>query len=275
VPNWRTRLARFLPRRRLRGLHGGTLDWLHDVWSPQLQNRREVVVYLPPTYGRRRQFPVVYMQDGQNLFDPATAHAGDWRLRSSLDSPARGVGAIIVGVWNRGPERIAEYSPFVDAKNGGGRGDLYLAFLVETLKPMIDSRFRTRPERSQTGIAGSSMGGLISLYGFFRHPGTFGFTAALSPSVWFANRAILSFIKSAAFVAGRIYLDIGAPEGDPHVTNVRSVRDAILAKGYRCAQDFQYLEDADGAHHEAAWGRRFPAALSFLLAGGRPERGEP
>ena len=215
------------------------------------------------------------MQDGQNLFDPATAHAGDWRLRGSLESSAQGVEAIIVGVWNGGAERIAEYSPFADAKNGGGRGDLYLAFLIETLKPMIDGRFQTRPERSQTGIAGSSMGGLISLYGFFRHPGAFGFTAALSPSVWFADRAILSFITAAAFVAGRIHLDVGVLEGEPHVTNVRRVRDVILAKGYRCAQDLQYLEDADGAHHEAAWGRRFPAALAFLLAGSLPDRGEP
>src|SRR5207248_1353135 len=164
VSAWRTRLRRFLPRRFLRS---GTLHSLHDVWSPELGNRREVVVYLPPTYGGRRQFPVVYMQDGQNLFDPATAHAGDWGLLRSRDALA-GAGAetIVVGVANAGEARIAEYNPFRD----DARGDRYLTFLIETLKPMIDQRFRTLPERAHTGIAGSSMGALISLYGFFHAP---------------------------------------------------------------------------------------------------------
>jgi predicted alpha/beta superfamily hydrolase len=212
------------------------------------------------------------MQDGQNLFDPATAHAGEWGLR-----------AIVVGVWNLGAERIAEYSPFVDANNGGGRGDLYLGFLMETLKPMIDVRFQTRPERSHTVIAGSSMGGLISLYGFFRRPGVFGSSCALSPSVWFADRAIVPFLTSAAFVPGRIHLDVGVREGESHVANARAVRDALLAKGYRsggaCARevatagDLQYVEDAGGTHDEASWGRRVPSALTFLLRDLLPERG--
>jgi predicted alpha/beta superfamily hydrolase len=234
------------------------------------------------------------MQDGQNLFDPATAHAGEWGLRASLDALAgQRVEAIVVGVWNLGAERIAEYSPFVDANNGGGRGDLYLAFLMETLKPMIDVRFQTRPERSHTVIAGSSMGGLISLYGFFRRPGVFGSTCALSPSVWFADRAIVPFLTSAAFVPGRIHLDVGAREGESHVANARAVRDALLAKGYRsggaCARlssracdregevatagDLQYVEDAGGTHDEASWGRRVPSALTFLLRDLLPERG--
>ena len=273
MSNWRESLKRFFPRRRPRG---GTLDWLHDVWSPQLQNRRDVVVYLPPTYGGRRQFPVVYMQDGQNLFDPATAHAGDWGLRGSLEAlTVQGIEAIVVGVWHAGAERIAEYSPFVDAKSGGGRGDLYLAFLVETLKPLIDARFQTRPGRSHTGIAGSSMGGLISLYGFFRRADTFGLAAALSPSAWFADRAIVPLVAAAAFVPGRIYLDVGANEGVQHVMNVRELHDALLAKGYRSGHDVLYVEDAGGGHDEGAWGRRFPAALSFLLRPPVADRGAP
>ena len=207
---WRTRLRRFLPRRFLRS---GTLHSLHDVWSPELGNRREVVVYLPPTYGRSRRFPVVYMQDGQNLFDPATAHAGDWALLRALDAlAAAGHETIIVGVWNAGEARIAEYSPFRDEKTGGGRGDLYLAFLIETLKPMIDRRFRTRPERAHTGIAGSSMGGLISLYGFFRAPAVFGFAGVLSPSLWYADAAIFPVVAAApvAPTAGELLADADA-----------------------------------------------------------------
>jgi predicted alpha/beta superfamily hydrolase len=240
---------------------------LHDVWSPQLGNRRNVVVYLPPTYGGNRRFPVVFVQDGQNLFDPATSHAGDWGLGRALDAQTTsGLEAIVVGVWNRGAERLAEYSPFADVKNGGGRGDAYVAFLTETLKPMIDSQFRTRADRSHTGIAGSSMGGLVSLYGLFRAPSTFGFAGALSPSLWFAGAAIFPFIESAPRVVGRIYLDVGLQEGEPHVANVRRLGDLLLAKGYRSGEDLLSVEDPNGAHDEASWGRRFPKALSFLLS---------
>ena len=267
--DWRARFERFYSRRR------GRLDRLRDVWSPQLRNRRDLVIYLPPAYGGRRRFPVVYMQDGQNLFDAGTSYAGEWGLRESLDAlTVKGVAAIIVGVSNGGGERIAEYSPFVDAHDGGGRGDLYLSFLTDTVKPLIDGRFSTRPERSQTGIAGSSMGGLISLYGCLRRPEVFGLAAALSPSVWFADRAIIPFVASAAFVPGRMYLDVGAQEGDRHVANARAVRDALLAKSYSEGRDLQYVEDPCGAHDEAAWGRRFPRALSFLVAGSLPDRSE-
>ncbi len=224
-------------------------------------------MYLPPTYGGNRRFPVVFMQDGQNLFDPATSHAGDWGLLRALDAlTAAGLETIVVGVSNLGTERLAEYSPFVDVKNGGGRGDLYVAFLTETLKPMIDRRFWTRPDRAHTGIAGSSMGGLISLYGFFRASNVFGFAGVLSPSLWFSGAAIFPFIESEPVVPGRIYLDVGLQEGEPHVTNVRRLRDLLRAKGYRSGEDLRSVEDPNGAHDEASWGRRLPQALSFLLS---------
>jgi predicted alpha/beta superfamily hydrolase len=264
VAAWRTHLGRFLPRRFLRS---GTLHPLHDVWSPQLGNRREVIVYLPPTYGGARRFPAVYMQDGQNLFDPATSHAGDWGLLRTLDAlTATGRETIVVGVWNAGDERVAEYSPFEDARNGGGRGDRYLAFLTETVKPMIDRRFRTRPDREHTAIAGSSMGGLISLYGFFHAPDTFGLAGVLSPSLWFAGGAMFPFVASAPFVPGRVYVDVGRHEGEPHVSNVHRLHDVLVAKGYRAGRDVHMMDDPDGGHDEASWGRRVPLALSFLLS---------
>jgi predicted alpha/beta superfamily hydrolase len=207
------------------------------------------------------------MQDGQNLFDPATAHAGDWGLLRALDAlAAAGHETIIVGVWNAGEARIAEYSPFRDEKTGGGRGDRYLTFLIETLKPMIDRRFRTRPERAYTGIAGSSMGGLISLYGFFHAPGAFGFAGALSPSLWFADAAIFPVIAAAPFVPGRLYVDVGRREGDQHVANVQRLQELLIAKGYRAGRDFLMVEDPGGGHDEASWGRRFPTALTCLLS---------
>ena len=157
------------------------LEILPNLYSPQLDNRRDVLVHLPPSYQQSdRTYPVLYMHDGQNLFDPATSYAGDWRLGKVMAAAARqGVEAIVVGIPNMGPQRLAEYSPFVDPVAGGGAGDRYLDFLVETVKPAIDRRFRSRPERAHTGIAGSSMGGLLSLYGFFRRASTFGFAGVL------------------------------------------------------------------------------------------------
>lgn len=246
---------------------GTRLEILPEVYSPQLDNRRDILVRLPGSYQRgERAYPVLYMQDGQNLFDPATSYAGDWRLDKVLAIAARrGLEAIVVGIPNMGAERVAEYSPFKDPRQGGGAGDRYLDFLIETVKPAIDRRFRTNPGPAFTGIAGSSMGGLISLHGFFRSAGVFGFAGVLSPSLWFAGEAIFDFVQSAGHVPGRLYLDIGALEGPEHVARARRMRDLLRAKGYRVGRDLKWLESRCGEHNEASWGRRFSRALPFLL----------
>jgi predicted alpha/beta superfamily hydrolase len=171
----------------------------------------------------------------------------------------------VVAVPNMGPQRLLEYSPFVDPVQGGGAGDRYLDFLTQTLKPAIDRRFRSRPEQRYTGIAGSSMGGLISLYGFFRAAPVFGFAAVLSPSLWFGGDAIFAVVESAAYVPGRLYLDIGTTEGAEHVARARRMRDLLRVKGYRLGRDLRWLESRCGRHNEASWGRRFARALPFLL----------
>jgi predicted alpha/beta superfamily hydrolase len=246
------------------------LEVLEGVRSPELGNARDVLVYLPPSYrrGGRRSYPVLYMHDGQNLFDPETSFAGDWGLGRAMEGAARrGLEAIVVGVPNMGAERVDEYSPFHDAAaGGGGKGDSYAAFVAETLKPLVDERFRTRPSREQTAIAGSSMGGLISLYALFRYPATFGAAGVLSPSLWFAGGAIFSEIERSGFVPARIYLDIGTLEGPTHVANARRMRELLLAKGYRLGHDLRWLESRCGRHDERSWGRRFARALPFLLA---------
>jgi predicted alpha/beta superfamily hydrolase len=245
------------------------LEILADVYSPELANRRDVLVYLPPSYhGGRRSYPVLYMHDGQNLFDPATSFAGDWGMGRIMEAESRrGLEAIVIGVPNRGAERLDEYSPFPDpAARGGGRGDAYATFLARTLKPLVDRRFRTRASRDHTLIAGSSMGGLISLYALFRHPRTFGAAGVLSPSLWFGGGTIFSHVDRAAFVPARIYLDIGALEGAEHVANARRMRDLLLAKGYRTGRDLRWLESRAGRHDERSWGRRFARALPWLLS---------
>lgn len=246
----------------------GTLKVLTDLYSPQLDNARDVLIHLPDSYGSgERRYPVIYMHDGQNLFDEFTSFAGAWRVDEALASLRdEGREVIAVGIPNTGARRCDEYSPFVDERRGGGRGDAYLRFIGETLKPLIDRDFHTLPDRARTGILGSSMGGLISLYAFFRYPEIFGFAGAMSPSLWFADRAIFPFIEAAAFVPGKLYLDAGTAEGPGGLRDVRDLRALLIRKGYRRAHDNKlYVEDEGAGHHEAAWGRRLREALRFLV----------
>jgi predicted alpha/beta superfamily hydrolase len=207
------------------------------------------------------------MQDGQNLFDPATSFAEDWGLVPTLNSLPPSAGApIVVGIPNMGGRRRYEYSPFRDIIHGGGGGDRYLAFLVETVKPLVDASFRTRPERAHTVIAGSSLGGLISLYGLYRYADVFAAAGVQSPALWFANGTILRFIQQMASAAvGRIYLDIGTAEGAAALLDVRRLRELLIAAGHFEPGTLSYYEEAGADHEEVAWGRRFQAALPFLL----------
>ena len=243
----------------------GVVQTFPAIASRELGNQRDVLVYTPASYAVGEQrYPVIYMQDGQNLFDPRTSFAGDWGLGGALGWAARrGVEVIVVGIPNSGTARNNEYSPFVEA--GGGGGDQYLEFVTRTVKPLIDERLRTLPDRAHTGIAGSSMGGLISLYAFFRRPDVFGFTGALSPSLWFANEAIFAVVRGSPAVDGRIYLDVGVHEGERHVLLARRMRDLLVEQGYVLRRNLRWVEDPEGIHHESAWGRRFRKALPFLL----------
>ena len=232
---------------------------------------RDVLVALPPGYAEEEaRYPVVYMHDGQNLFDPATSFAGDWGLVETLNArPAPDRKPIVVGIPNRGRQRRYEYSPFRDLLHGGGGGERYLQFIVETVKPLIDRSFRTRSEPAHTVIAGSSLGGLISLYALYQHPDIFGAAGALSPALWFARRALFRYLEQHGpepAGGGRIYLDVGTKEGAETVADVRRLRGLLLGAGYRLGEDLSYVEEEGGEHNEAAWGRRFEQALPWLLA---------
>ena len=237
-----------------------------EIWSPQLRNRRGVDVYLPASYNEGRgRYPVVYLQDGQNLSDPAIAFAGQtWHIDEGLPWLAeRGIEPIVVGLHNTG-ERLAEYSPFPDARHGGGDGDRYARFLIDTVKPRIDGEFRTRRDRDSTIVGGSSMGGLISLYLFFRRPSPFGGAAVMSPSIWFAGREILTVVQRARTTRGRIYRDVGTAEGAGTLRNVRTLRRLLRKKGYQ-RDTLRYLEAEGHQHREPDWAWRLPQALEFLL----------
>ncbi len=243
--------------------------------SEELHNYRDILVATPPGYETSdTHYPVVYMHDGQNLFDPTTSYAGDWSLLDTMRGLAReGIEAIVAGVTNTGTFRRFEYSPFRDDRHGGGDGELYVNFLVETVKPLVDRSFRTKPDRASTVTAGSSLGGLVSLYSLLCRPDVFGAAGALSPSVWFADEAILDFLESNRSPTGRIYLDVGTAEDQRLVDSVRRLRVRLEQLGWSPGRGLRYVEDADGVHHESAWGRRFESALPFLLSGD-PETGE-
>jgi predicted alpha/beta superfamily hydrolase len=250
-------------RRRPRG----TIERIHPgPDTPGLD--RSLTLYLPPSYGRgERHFPVLYMQDGQNLFEDAESFAGAWRVDIAMDQAAsRGFEGIVVGIPNAGESRLAEYSPFDDSDGVPGRGREYVAYMADTIKPLIDARYRTIAGRGTTCVAGSSMGGLISLFAFLERPDVFGAAAAMSPSLWYADRAIFGVVEAAPYQSGRIYLDVGRREGEETLADARTLRDLLLAKGYRKGDMLRYVEDRAGAHEEASWGRRLRAAVPFLLA---------
>jgi predicted alpha/beta superfamily hydrolase len=252
----------------------GTRRVLARVWSPQLENERDIDIFLPPSYARsRRRYPVIYMQDGQNLADPERAFAGTWDLARALDGlAARGLETIVVGIPNSGADRLREYSPFPDDRHGGGAGDAYLAFIERTVKPLIDRRVRTRPEREATGIFGSSMGGLISLYSFFRAPETFGFAGAMSPSLWFGGRAIIDYIERDGRPSGRLYVDAGTEEGAGTLRDVTELGRVLERKGYLPGESMVVAAVQGGRHEEAHWAERLVQALEFLLGSVPPSR---
>jgi predicted alpha/beta superfamily hydrolase len=236
-----------------------------------LRNQRALIVYLPPGYDDQpwRRFPVLYLHDGQNLFDRATAFAGvDWNVQGAADSLI-GAGSveplIIVGIYNTGKSRIFEYTPTKAPKLGGGRADRYAKFLLQEVMPFVQQEYRALSGAPSTGIGGSSLGALVSLYFGLKLPQTFGKIGALSPSVWWNQRMIHRF-AAAAPVHPRpsIWLDIGTKEGPRIVPEVEQFRDVLLQKGWRLGEDLHYERVEGGEHNEAAWAQRIGRVLQFL-----------
>ena len=251
------------------GKQHGSIKILRQLASPQLANQRDILVYLPPAYEATpdRRYPVIYMQDGQNLFDAKTSFAGEWDVDGTIDQTSnQGIEAIVVGIPNMGAQRCNEYSPFDDPKHGPARGEEYLAFLTDTLKPIIDADFRTSPDRESTGIAGSSMGGLITLYAFFKRADVFGFAGVMSPALWYGQRKIFDFLAASSHRGGRIYVDVGTKEGSQELNDVKQLRDRLLEMGYRHGDDLLVMIDLGAGHNERAWSRRIAKQLQFFLA---------
>ena len=237
-----------------------------------LRNQRDLIVYLPPGYHEQpqRRFPVLYLHDGQNLFDGATSFVPgmDWHVGHTADDFIL-TGAvqplIVVGIYNVGKVRIHEYTPTKAPRLGGGRADRYAKFLMQEVMPFIQREYRTIPDPRVTGIGGSSLGGLLSLYLGLKHPQVFGRIAALSPSVWWNQRVILRFAAAAPVEPRpRIWLDIGTNEGPRIVQEVEQFREILLQKGWQLGRDLHYQRIEGGEHNEAAWAQRVGPFLQFL-----------
>ncbi len=231
---------------------------------------RDLIVYLPPGYAADTgaRYPVLYLHDGQNTMDACTAFAGEWHADETAEAligQGKVAPLILVGLYNTS-DRIPDYTEVADPRYGGGNADNYGRYLAEVVKPLIDSTYRTRPEAQYTGVAGSSLGGLVSMYFGLTRSATFTRIGVLSPSVWWANSDIVTRVNSlASKPALRIWEDIGTAEdsGDA-LAGARALHDALKAKGWADGADLRYFEDPGAQHNEAAWSGRFGAVLQFL-----------
>ena len=254
----------------------------HDAFPSRFVKARDVLVWLPPGYDvqPKRRYPVVYLQDGQNVFDGATSFipGQEWRADEAADRLVRSRRLepfIMVAVANTS-DRMAEYTAEPDAKHGGGRSADYFRFLLEELQPFVDANYRTLGGPAGTAIVGSSLGGLASLDLGLAHPDRFGLVGCVSPAVWWADTAIVRRVRAGAKLPLRVWLDVGTEESTGSDTgrkvwleHARLLRDALAAKGWREGADFHYEEVEGARHNEAAWAARIERILEFLLA--RPD----
>ena len=235
---------------------------------PQLKTSRRIWIYLPKNYETsHKKYEVMYLQDGQNLFDDATSYAGEWQIDETLNKifEKTGKSLIVVGIDNGGEKRIDELSPFKNAKYGGGNGDNYVKFIVENLKPFIDKNYRTKPQQKFTTIGGSSLGSLISVYAAVKYPETFGKVLAFSSAFWFNAKDLNEFISSSKvnLKNQKYYFIQGKHEDEDMEEQTNSVIKNLTSKKVKPKNIFLKI-DEDGKHNEMYWRREFEGAVLWL-----------
>ena len=249
---------------------------LHRAFrSRHLPDPHDLIVYLPPGYEDEpeRRYPVLYMHDGQNLFDPDTSFikGRTWEMREQADEAIEAGEVeplIIVGIYNAGDRRLAEYTHERDWHRGGGEADHYGLLLTEDLMPWIARRYRVRTDRVSTGLGGSSLGGLVTLYLGLRYAHMFGRLAILSPSVWWNHKSILGYLNERApqiWERPRMWLDVGEGEGHRTLRDTEMLARRLRANGWVSGETLQFECVADGTHDEASWARRVKPMLRFLF----------
>lgn len=239
----------------------------HLIDMPGLDRARQLRIYLPPGYeSSSKHYPVLYMHDGQNLFDNATAYSGEWAVDELLNELAaqQQLELIVVGVDNHPQKRLNEMNPWDHPEFGKGEGRAYVDFIAQVVKPLIDQQYRTRPEREHTGIMGSSMGGYISHYAVVQYPDLFGKAGIFSPSYWVAPEAVAMFMTTPVAKDARLYFYMGGGEGEVMVTNVEQVFNATLAQGHK-PENTSLRVVPEAMHTESAWRSEFSRAVLWLF----------
>lgn len=240
---------------------------------PQLNRTRKIWIYLPKGYGSStKTYPVLYMQDGQNLFNEQTAYSGEWGVDECLDSLQQKLGkeCIVVGIDNGSNKRMSEYSPYDYTLKGAfatpdtkGEGKQYVDFLVQTLKPFIDTKYRTKKSPDYTFVAGSSMGGLISAYAIMQYPQVFGAAGVFSPSFWIAPKIYTEAEKLITTAMPRFFIYAGAKESANLVAEVAKMEAILKTKPrYEVVTQISPL----GQHNESYWKLIFPGFYTWLMS---------
>jgi alpha-glucosidase len=236
---------------------------IYSLYAHELEGNRKIWVYLPANYHKTsKSYPVVYMHDGQNLFDKTTSFAGEWRVDETLDSLNAQV--IVVGIENGGDNRTKELTPYKNEKLGGGGADTYLDFIMNTLKPDIDRRYRTKKGRENTALFGSSLGGLVSYYGLLNYPDTFGKAGVFSPSFWF-TKDIYELTDYLDTLDAKIYFMAGDKESKDMVPDLERMFQ-LVRKIDRKPNSLKKKIVRNGKHNEALWSKEFAEAIVWLMA---------
>jgi predicted alpha/beta superfamily hydrolase len=243
---------------------------LPPLAMPGLDRERTLRIYLPPSYERsKRHFPVLYMHDGQNLFDAATSFLGEWEVDETLNELARtrGLELIVVGIDNGADKRMTELDPWDNAEHGKGEGREYLKFIVDVVKPYVDQHFRTKPGRANTAMMGSSLGGLISHFAMFEYPQVFGKVGIFSPAYWYAP-PVFDYTAAHTLPAGtKVYFYAGGKEDEHMVDNMQRAV-ALIRQRHFPEKHLAVHVVAPAEHNEAAWRAEFARAVAWLFGVG-------
>lgn len=236
----------------------------NEFYMPQLDRKRRIWIYLPESYqNSKKTYAVLYMHDGQNVFDEATSFSGEWGVDEALDTLGKETReSIVVAIDNGGDKRINEYCPYDMEKFGKGEGDQYVDFIVQTLKPHIDAHFRTKKDREHTYIAGSSMGGLISLYAILKYPNVFGGAGIFSPAIWVGPKIKEDAAKKGSKVKGKIFFYAGKEEGETMVPDMLEVFEVLHKNS---TAKMETVIRTDGKHSEENWRKEFPQFYNWLM----------
>jgi predicted alpha/beta superfamily hydrolase len=236
-----------------------------EIDAPQLKTKKKIWVYLPLNYEKStKKYPVIYMHDAQNLFDKTASYAGEWNIDETLDSLKAKV--IIIGIEHGNEKRIDELTPYINEKHGGGNANAYLEFIVKTLKPFVDSTYRTKTNATNTGVFGSSLGGLVSFYAALQYPEVFGKVGCFSPAFWINKKEIFQKMEDTPKFNTKIYLLCGDKEDSgAMVSDMKEMETLINSKRCECKKLNKSVIVKEGKHNEKLWRNAFAKAYLWLF----------